>query len=1158
MRERPLEWEQVLADVRRRWTTRASLRAWTRAASAMAVVVAASWTAALVTGADGLALLVIAGLASIAMAIVAVQMLRPWRRPSDIQLARLIEERSGGLDDVVVTAVEYAARPEASARTREALAGDAARALSSLGSLDHVIPSATVRRAALSAVAATAALAAAVTLAAPVLSRATALATAYLFPAHLSIDVMPGAVRVPAGQPLTIAARVRGAEGELVPTLVVTVGDESRTLAMTRADDGAFAVAIDRVTASFEYMVTAANVESAAFAVTVLHPPQVERIDLYYEYPKALGLAPRRDEGSGDVYGPQGTRVRLAIAADKPIRHGHLLREDGSRVALGTAGTALDGALLLSGNGSYRVALVDEDGLENPGDTEYFIRVIDDRPPNVRILRPASDRTVTPLEEVLIEAHADDDFGIAAFDLVLQAPDGAERSVPLEAGGTLTASGLHTLFLEELGVQPGDFVSYYARARDVNRGRRGVEARSDIFFLEVKPFEQEFVAAQSQSGQGSGAQGSQLQELAEAQKQIIVATWNLDARARRAGGAAAGQDVAAVGRAQATLRDRAEQVSAQAVRLSDPRRRRRADVPPPGEDPIGRAIEAMGRAVAELEKPSTQGALPHEREALNHLLRAEAENRRRQVARSQQAGGQGGQNRAEADLSTLFDQELRKRQQTNYESPNSTETREDRVEKDPLETLRELARRQDALTRQQRELARNQTQLDREELKRQLERLTREQQALRQRTQELSQQLQRGTGGGEGEGTGSGRSLQQASEDMRDAAAGMRREEVAEAAERGSRAADRLREIERQMQTARPDERRRALGDLQLETRQLAEAQRKLAGESARAAEGAASEDARRRWAGEQERLAERAERLTAQVERLAGAGQGDAAERQATAQAARELARQHLSDRMRQSAEGLRRGTPRAGDQQQMAEALERVAGHLGQASGGQDAETQRYSDQLAQTQALRDQVRSIEQTIEQLQREQAAGRQDARGPDRGQQPRAGAGAAPQPGDGALPGGGQRGDGRGGEQPSSTGREGATGAAGGIAGGGGGRLDQLQRDLNGQMREAERMAEAIRRDNPEMRGPDPEEGWWRSFSAPGTEAFKQDFSRWESLKQHLLVALDSVDTQVSDQLRAEAAKQRFNAGGHDAVSDSYRALVDKYYRSLATPRRPR
>jgi len=108
---------------------------------------------------------------------------------------------------------------------------------------------------------------------------------------------------------------------------------------------------------------------------------------------------------------------------------------------------------------------------------------------------------------------------------------------------------------------------------------------------------------------------------------------------------------------------------------------------------------------------------------------------------------------------------------------------------------------------------------------------------------------------------------------------------------------------------------------------------------------------------------------------------------------------------------------------------------------------------------------------------------------------------------------------------------------------------------VNDQMREAERLAETIGRESPGLQGPDSDASWWRSFSAPGTEAFKQDFSRWDSLKANLLIALEDVETKLSGELRAQENKQRLNVGGHEAVSDAYRELVDKYYRALATPR---
>ncbi len=81
----------------------------------------------------------------------------------------------------------------------------------------------------------------------------------------------------------------------------------------------------------------------------------------------------------------------------------------------------------------------------------------------------------------------------------------------------------------------------------------------------------------------------------------------------------------------------------------------------------------MGRAAGELERLSVAAALPHEEQALAELLKAAAEIRRRQVQMQQARGGGGNGNRNQPDLSTLFDQELRKQQQTNYETQSTTQ-----------------------------------------------------------------------------------------------------------------------------------------------------------------------------------------------------------------------------------------------------------------------------------------------------------------------------------------------------------------------------------------------------------------------------------------------------------------------------------------------------
>ncbi|HEV3484529.1 MAG TPA: hypothetical protein VG106_03915, partial [Vicinamibacterales bacterium] len=509
----------------------------------------------------------------------------------------------------------------------------------------------------------------AILLGAPALRRAGESAWITLFPHAIEVQVAPGDTRVPAGQPVVIKAVLRGPTTTLTrlrPSVIVAANGEQRTLEMQRVDGG-YEFKIASLDRTFTYKVSAGSATSSSHTVTALFQPRVERIDLRYVYPSFTGLAPRDDEDGGDIYAPAGTRVRVQVRSDKPLRSGAIAFTGESRALRQVAPSVLETEIVLAKDDSYRIALADVDGLRSNGDTEYYIRVMDDRPPDVRILRPSADQHITPLEEVAIEARADDDYGVARFDLVYSVPGRPERVVPFKrTSGTDTSKvGTHLLAAEELGVQPGEVITYYARARDVARGRRSTETKSDIFFLEVKPFGEEFVAAQSQA-MGGGANGdAQIEALIAAQKEIINATWNIERRAGAAGARSA-DDMRAVLQAQQELRERAERLASRGSRRARPPLRM-----PPGQqtvaqqpsrtlvtDPVAVAVEEMTRAIEQLREKRTRDALAHEMAALQRLLQAQAEVRRRQVMQQQASGASsGGSARQGQDLSALFDRE---------------------------------------------------------------------------------------------------------------------------------------------------------------------------------------------------------------------------------------------------------------------------------------------------------------------------------------------------------------------------------------------------------------------------------------------------------------------------------------------------------------------
>ncbi len=480
-------------------------------------------------------------------------------------------------------------------------------------------------------------------------------------------------------------------------------------------------------------------------APAAVDAPRVERIDVSYAYPAYTHLAPRVDRGGGDVFAPEGTAVTITVHADAPVRAGSLQFASGGAVTLASAGdTALAATFDVMRDDAYRVALAGSDTAAS----EYVVRAIPDEPPVIDIRRPAGDREITPVEEAVIEARAEDDYGLHELELVYTVGGRDPQRVNLlgeEPAARFT--GAHTLPAEQLDVTPGDIVSYYVRARDGNP-RRTREVRSAIYFLTVRPFAREYRVSMARSGAGMDA--DTVRRLAEMQKELVAATWRIDQEADRSPSPAVRDDLTSLADAQGELRERTLGAAAQMLQ----RGRSQAE-----RDALAAAVAAMEQAEAQLRIGSAADALPPELDALNQLHRVEAAIRRMELSFGQ-AQGRSAWWRPQEDLSSLFDRDLRREQQTNYEALNSSSADDGADEEsDAFRRVRELAARQEALNRAQADLGRRQDEMSAEEAARILARLTREQQELRERAEALERDLrQRIDGAGSGDGAADGMS----------------------------------------------------------------------------------------------------------------------------------------------------------------------------------------------------------------------------------------------------------------------------------------------------------------------------------------------------------------------------------------------------------------
>jgi hypothetical protein len=1087
---------RLLAVVRARYRAMTICSAIVRASLAASAVVGVSVVVASVASLASRSPWAIAAVGLIALlAVVAAVVwgLMPIRQvPSDARIARFIEERVPSLDDGLATAVDILqsrARQYSPVLTGPLIADVERRAAEV--DVNQVVPGEQLRRNGVRAAAASLMLLALVIGAREPAKQSLDAASLVLFPAKLRLDVRPGHVRVKEGSALPVEARIVGNRAPVSARIEVSEGDEWRSSEMT-AGAGGFRAFLPPSFADFKYRVVVGTLVSPTFEVKVIHPPRIARIDVDYTYPSSLNLKPRAETDGGDLYAPAGTAARLHIFADRPTASGRMSFSNGSSIDLsGVSPAEMTATTTIVADGSYRITLTDREGMTDGAQTEYFIRVLDDRPPDVHIVRPASDRSVTPLEEIDIEAQADDDYGLERVELVYAVRGQAEKVVPLEVPARATSVSVrHTMYLEDLGVRPGDFVSYYVRARDITRGVRSNEGRSDIFFLEVRPYEQEFALQQSQSMSGGGYSGS-IDDLVHAQKQIVVATWKLDRRSVSSGArnARSPQDVRSIGRSESELMTRVEETasSLRESTMRDPRRRlqrggdsadgQQIGQTMPEEDAMTRAVEAMGRAVTALGAVNTASALPPEMQALNALLEAQALVKRRQVSRQQTAQGGPGNNNRNYDVSTLFDRELQRQQQTSYETRQPSDRTRNNND-DVAEKIRNLARRQDELLRRQEELARQR--LDEDERRRQLEKLTREQSELRQQTEEVTRQMSQ-AGAAQ-----TSRQLQEIAGDMRNATGDLRRFDSSGSRTRGNDALQKLKSLERRLGAG--DDVRKPVGDLQLEARELADAQRDLAKRLREAPiAGSAQADQLRKLAGEQERLADRARRLQERAQANSNAPSADA------------VGRQRLPGRMQASANALRDTSKppdsgrEAAAQEEIARDLDRTADVLQAGARAMDRASPELSAALTRARAQREKLDAITQEL--------------------------------------------------QKPGTSGQR-----------------SQLRDEATRELQRTRELIDDLRRQDPSLSSGGPGftfEGQGMTFSSPGTEGFKQDFARWQELRDQATRALARLESGLSKQVQDKQAHDRLAAGVDDKAPASYRSQVDDYFKAIAAKKTP-
>jgi hypothetical protein len=642
------------------------------------------------------------------------------------------------------------------------------------------------------------------------------------------VVVTPGDTSIERGESLVVLARFGGSLPAAVTLAYRTSGEAPRQIALVKSlADPVFGVSVPAVDHDLSYRLEYSGTGTREFKVSVFERPRLERADATLTYPSYTHLAPKRIENTRRVSAVEGSRLNLALQLNKAVASAALVANDAKKTVISlqiTEGKAVASlpSFPLVASQTYDLRLVDREGRSNPLSTPFVFEVLPDRPPELHVKAPSGDIRPSAVEEIEFSGTVLGDFGVSAYGLAYTLAGGDTKFV--ELGRSVPAmqnqSFGNTLSLEKLGVQPDQLISWFLWADDSGPDGKPRRTTSDLFFAEIRPFDEIFrenKGMQSPDSQHGGQQGqSGSQRLIELQKQIITATWKLQ---RDPSGPKYPDDAKVV-------RDSEVQALTQAASGLE----NAADLRAKGLWTA--AANNMKKAVAHLQEAdkapaALDPALVSEQAAYQSLLKLQS--RETDVARGRGGGGnRGGASQRQLDQLDLT------QEQNRYETQKEAapaETPERREQLQVMNRLQELARRQqdvnERLKEMQTALQEAKTDQQREDIRQQLKRLQDEQQQVLADVDDLQQRMDRQEN--QSGMSDERRQLEQTRNDIQRAAEAAGQGAVAQALASGTRAQRQLQDMRDELHKQNSSQFSDDLRDMRAEARQLADQEEDVA-----------------------------------------------------------------------------------------------------------------------------------------------------------------------------------------------------------------------------------------------------------------------------------------------------------------------------------------
>jgi hypothetical protein len=253
---------------------------------------------------------------------------------------------------------------------------------------------------------------------------------------------------------------------------------------------GRFEFVVPSLQNEFAYRVVTPSLESEWQKLSAYDPPSILSANWQISPPAYMKMENLKHEDFGYARAPEGSKISLELTlADEPENVGVAIYSDEEEFSVNqVSANTFRYEKVLNKEWSAVIRLRDLDATHRePIDSESItFAPIPDEPPIVEITDPAKDLQLEADAGLLLEVFSSDDHGVADVRInISHAGEKEEETIfvePIEKEKTIS----YVLDLSEMALAVGDVITYMALAMD-NKEPDGQIARSEIYFIEILP-----------------------------------------------------------------------------------------------------------------------------------------------------------------------------------------------------------------------------------------------------------------------------------------------------------------------------------------------------------------------------------------------------------------------------------------------------------------------------------------------------------------------------------------------------------------------------------------------------------------------------------------------------------------------------------------------